>query len=93
MLPVVAAGIPAVGSAFYSGGTNGYLAGGSGGSFASDFAIAGSVLAVAGGNTNSFGQVHISLHAEPLVRIPEPASLVLFGAGLLGLALVRRRKA
>lgn len=46
---------------------------------------------IVGGNGG--GVSHVSIYGEPPRRVPEPMTLTLLGAGLLGMGLARRRKA
>jgi PEP-CTERM motif len=76
------------------------LAAGSTISFAFDvFAAAGSFIGYTPdlkinwvGSKNNYDLVSKSISAQPVTGVPEPASLTVLGAGLLGLALSGRKK-
>lgn len=72
-----------------------------GGDFFNLFAVGGSnfetLFAPLNPNGNLNGVSHVSFYdtslPNPPVTVPEPASLLLFGAGLLGLSIAKRRRA
>lgn len=68
-----------LGGSFFGGSSDSFFSGGSGSS---------GIIVVGGGSGDSFDASSVAT-----VHNPEPGSLALFGAGLAGLALGRRRRA
>jgi hypothetical protein len=80
----------------YSVSTTGF-AGTIFGSFCSDPTVCsipvGAIVTVVGEGPNAFNQSFLSASWVSDVDVPEPATLALFGVGLLGIGLIRRTRA
>ena len=99
---VNAAGTGLFDSAFFGGGANGGLTsarayGGRDAYFTGLTATSGTVnflTAIASGGSDYFSLENvIDLKAPPVIRTVEPASMLMLGAGLAGIGLIRRRRA